>query len=80
MLYRGDETHAAFDNLAFADNRTLVAVEDAGDTLHSAAQRARLDVGVHARANYGDPGAPRRCVLRRGPRRVGHARLRPSLA
>lgn len=30
----GDQNHAAFDNLAFADSRTLLATEDRGDTLH----------------------------------------------
>jgi Bacterial protein of unknown function (DUF839) len=58
LLYRGDATHAAFDNLAFADNRTLIAVEDAGDTLHS--QRNGLDSmwQFDARANYGNPSTP----------------------
>jgi hypothetical protein len=58
LLYQGDATHAAFDNLAFADNRTLLAVEDAGDTLHS--QRNGLDSmwQFDARANYGNPSTP----------------------
>ena len=30
----GDQTHAAFDNLAFADQFTLIATEDRGDNLH----------------------------------------------
>jgi secreted PhoX family phosphatase len=58
LLYQGDATHAAFDNLAFADNRTLLAVEDAGDTLHS--QRNGFDSmwQFNARANYADPSTP----------------------
>jgi len=30
----GDADHAAFDNLTFADDHTLLAAEDRGDTLH----------------------------------------------
>jgi hypothetical protein len=58
LLYRGDAAHAAFDNLAFADNRTLIAVEDAGDTLHS--QRNGLDSmwQFNAAASYGNPATP----------------------
>ncbi|HJQ26120.1 MAG TPA: alkaline phosphatase PhoX [Blastocatellia bacterium] len=34
IVVLGDQDHAAFDNLAFADARTLLAAEDRGDTLH----------------------------------------------
>ena len=30
----GDQEHSSFDNLAFADEKTLLAAEDRGDTLH----------------------------------------------
>lgn len=41
IVVLGDATHAAFDNLAFADERTLLAAEDRGDGLHE--QLNRLD-------------------------------------
>ncbi|MDX6550497.1 MAG: hypothetical protein QOJ31_1181 [Gaiellales bacterium] len=58
LLYRGDATHAAFDNLAFADNHNLIVVEDAGDTLHS--QRNGFDSmwQLNAAAGYGNPATP----------------------
>jgi hypothetical protein len=58
LLYRGDAAHTGLDNLAFADNHTLLAVEDAGDTVHS--QRNAYDSlwQFDARADYGDPSAP----------------------
>ena len=31
----GDQFHASFDNLTFADNNVLLATEDRGDTLHN---------------------------------------------
>lgn len=34
IVVLGDKDHAAFDNLAFADSRTLLAAEDRGDLLH----------------------------------------------
>jgi secreted PhoX family phosphatase len=34
IVVLGDAAHASFDNLAFADERTLLAAEDRGDTLH----------------------------------------------
>lgn len=37
----GDADHASFDNLTFADDHTLLAAEDRGDTLH--AQLNKLD-------------------------------------
>ncbi|HMG37313.1 MAG TPA: phosphatase [Blastocatellia bacterium] len=34
IFFRGDSVHAAFDNLAMADENTLLAAEDRGDGLH----------------------------------------------
>lgn len=34
IVVLGDQFHAAFDNLTFADNNVLLAAEDRGDTLH----------------------------------------------
>ena len=41
MLYRGDVAHTGLDNLTFTGRDTLVAAEDAGDTLHT--QRNAFD-------------------------------------
>jgi hypothetical protein len=41
VLYRSNEAHSGFDNLAFLSRDTLGIVEDAGDTLHG--QRDALD-------------------------------------
>src|SRR4029079_7025103 len=41
IVVLGDATHSSFDNLTFADNRTLLATEDRGDGLHE--QLNRLD-------------------------------------
>jgi hypothetical protein len=35
IVVLGDAAHAAFDNLAFADTKTLLAAEDRGDGLHA---------------------------------------------
>src|SRR5262249_24229579 len=43
IFYKGDQTHAGFDNMSFLTRNTLTVVEDAGDTLHS--QRNALDSG-----------------------------------
>lgn len=43
LVYKGDQAHAGFDNLAFTDAGHLAVVEDAGDLLHS--QRNALDSG-----------------------------------
>jgi len=43
MFYSGDAAHSGFDNITFAGARSLMVVEDAGDTLHS--QRNALDSG-----------------------------------
>src|SRR4029079_18920788 len=39
----GDKQHTGFDNIAFATDQDLLAVEDAGDGLHQ--QRNALDSG-----------------------------------
>jgi hypothetical protein len=41
LFFLGDAEHAAFDNVAFADNRILLAAEDRGDGLHT--QLSKLD-------------------------------------
>lgn len=43
LLYRGNEAHSGFDNIAFLSRDTVAVVEDAGDGLH--AQRDALDSG-----------------------------------
>src|SRR5712664_1731527 len=43
LFYRGNKAHAGFDNVQFLSRDQLLAVEDAGDTLH--AQRKALDSG-----------------------------------
>ena len=47
----GDAVHSSFDNLTFADDNTLLAAEDRGDTLHS--QLNRLDSIWAYRVNDG---------------------------
>ena len=58
LVYNGDTVHAGFDNVAFADAKTLLVAEDAGDTLHT--QRNALDSlwQFNVAANYGDPSTP----------------------
>lgn len=58
ILVLGDADHASFDNLTFADDHTLLAAEDRGDTLHK--QLNKLD-SVWAFATDGSAG-PRRFV------------------
>jgi hypothetical protein len=58
MVVLGDANHASFDNLTFADDHTLLAAEDRGDTLH--VQLNKLD-SVWAFATDGS-AAPRRFV------------------
>ncbi len=55
LFYKGDESHAAFDNVAFLSRTRISFVEDAGDTLH--AQRNALDSGwvFDVTANYANP-------------------------
>ena len=68
---------AGFDNVAFLSQDQIAFVEDAGDTLHAPAQRARLRATVLGRR----PGLLARCpagsLPRRGPRRGGDDRLGP---
>jgi len=55
LFYKGDETHAAFDNVAFLSRTKISFGEDAGDTLHG--QRNALDSGWvwDVTANYAKP-------------------------
>jgi hypothetical protein len=46
LVVLGDIDHASFDNLAFADDETLLATEDRGDTLHDQADRLEGEVGI----------------------------------
>lgn len=43
LFYKGDESHASFDNVTFLSRNSVTFVEDAGDTLHQ--QRNALDSG-----------------------------------
>jgi hypothetical protein len=43
LFYKGDQTHAAFDNSTFLSRNVITFVEDAGETLHT--QRNALDSG-----------------------------------
>jgi secreted PhoX family phosphatase len=56
LFYRGNMAHAGFDNVTFASRDALVAVEDAGDTLHK--QRNALDSGflLDVTTDYADAG------------------------
>jgi uncharacterized protein DUF839 len=62
MLYRGDEQHTGFDNIAFSSQNTVLVAEDAGDTLHT--QRNAFDslYAFDLNADYGAGGAPQRLV------------------
>ena len=53
LLYRGDPQHNGFDNVTFLSKDQLVAVEDAGSTVHT--QRNGLDQGyvLNLRDDYG---------------------------
>ena len=50
IFYKGDETHAAFDNVAFLSRNAISFAEDAGDTLHT--QRNALDSAWVWNVNY----------------------------
>jgi hypothetical protein len=54
-FYVGDSAHSGFDNIAFLDDKQVLVVEDAGDTLHT--QRNALDSGyvLDVTADYGNP-------------------------
>jgi len=58
VFFVGDADHASFDNLTFADDHTILATEDRGDTLHT--QLNKLD-SVWAFAVHG-AARPRRLV------------------
>jgi hypothetical protein len=55
LLYKGDQVHAGFDNVAFLTGDKLGVVEDAGDTLHT--QRNALDSAwlFDVTADYSNP-------------------------
>jgi hypothetical protein len=55
LFYKGDESHAAFDNVAFLSRTSVSLVEDAGDTLHQ--QRNGFDSGwvFNAGQDYSKP-------------------------
>ena len=55
LFFNSDQTHAAFDNVAFWDANHVVFVEDRGDTLHT--QANALDSGwmFDVRKNYANP-------------------------
>jgi hypothetical protein len=56
LFYKGDQTHASFDNVAFLAKDAVSLVEDSGDTLHG--QRNALDSGwvFDVRTDYSNPG------------------------
>jgi secreted PhoX family phosphatase len=62
LFAKGDLHHTGFDNIAFADARQLVVVEDAGDGLHT--QRNALDSAYLYRVSgdYDDPPKPVRVL------------------
>ncbi|MFO1352721.1 MAG: phosphatase [Gammaproteobacteria bacterium] len=55
IFYRGDAQHTGLDNIAFLTESLVIAVEDAGDTLHG--QRNALDSGylLEAGRDYSNP-------------------------
>jgi hypothetical protein len=55
LLYKGDQAHVGFDNVAFLSKDLITFVEDAGDTLHT--QRNALDSGfvLDVTADYSNP-------------------------
>ena len=55
MIYKGDQAHAGFDNVAFFTGDLISFVEDAGDTLHG--QRNGLDSGwiLDVTKDYSNP-------------------------
>jgi len=57
LFFLGDADHAAFDNIAFTDTRTLLAAEDRGDGLHGS---LNLLDSIWAFDVHGDDAAPRR--------------------
>ena len=77
-FFVGDVAHTGLDNINFATLNQLVAVEDAGDGLHSA--RNALDSAwmFDARANYADPAQTPVRILAEG--RDASATLDSSLS
>ena len=55
ILFKGDQAHAGFDNVAFLTKDLIAFVEDAGDKLHG--QRNALDSGfvLDVTKNYSNP-------------------------
>ena len=76
IFYKGDQAHAGFDNSTFLSKNLITFVEDAGDTLHGAAERARLRLRARRHARLLEAVEPASPVAGRGPRRVRHDRLR----
>lgn len=66
LFYLGDAAHTGLDNITFWDEHHLVAVEDAGDTLHS--QRNALDSAYlfDTRTNYAQAGSAPLRILAQG--------------
>ena len=66
LFYRCDPTHSGLDNIAFWGEHHVVAVEDAGDTLHS--QRNALDSAYlfDTRADYSQAGSEPIRILAQG--------------
>jgi hypothetical protein len=62
LFYEGDMAHAGFDNVTFLSRDVLLAVEDAGDGLHS--QRNALDSGyaLDVRVDYSSGAQPVRWI------------------
>jgi hypothetical protein len=58
VVFNGNAAHTGFDNLSFLDDRRLLVVEDAGDTVHT--QRNGLDSGyaVDVTHDYSDGSDP----------------------
>src|SRR5215471_2345309 len=66
LFFRGDVAHTGLDNLAFLTKDHLIAVEDAGDTLHT--QRNALDSAYlfDVRADYSNPANKPMRILAQG--------------
>ena len=85
-FYEGNESVAGLDNVAFLSRNLISFVEDAGDGLHGAAQRARLRVRLrrHEETTRAAPsrfaGSPRAVTRPRRwtPRTAASARTRAT--
>jgi hypothetical protein len=55
IVFLGDAVHNSFDNLAFVDDRTLLAAEDRGDTLHNQLNALDSIWAFDVRANGTNP-------------------------